>query len=324
MTSTQAPIGSGFGRTTTAKQALTGRDLTGLRAIVTGGYAGLGLETARILSRAGAHVIVPARDMDKAKRALAGLPAVELAALDLADPASIDAFTAEVVGSAQPLHILVNSAGIMAPPLTRDGRGYEIQFATNHLGHFQLTAGLWPALRRAGGARVVSVSSAGHRLAPVDFDDPDFQRRPYDKWAGYGQSKTANALFALALDRRGEAEGVRAFSLHPGSIVTDLARHLDAADLRRVGAIDEAGNPRPREENGFKTVAEGAATQVWCATSPQIDGMGGVYCEDCDIAVAVGPDPANHGPGVRPWAMDPEAAERLWTLSEQRIGRPFR
>jgi NAD(P)-dependent dehydrogenase (short-subunit alcohol dehydrogenase family) len=323
MTSTQAPIGSGFGRNTTAEQALAGRDLTGLRAIVTGGYAGLGLETARVLSRAGAHVIVPARDRAKAQRTLAGLPDVELAAFDLADPVSIDAFAAGIVAAARPLHILVNSAGIMAPPLTRDGRGYEIQFATNHLGHFQLTAGLWPALCRAGGARVVSVSSLGHCIAPVDFDDPDFQRRPYDKWAGYGQSKSANALFALGLDRRGEPDGIRAFSLHPGSIVTDLARHLDAADLRRVGATDEAGNWRSREESGFKTVEEGAATQLWCATSPQLDGMGGVYCEDCDIAVPVGPDPADHGPGVRPWAMDPEAAERLWTLSEQRIGRPF-
>ncbi|AKT43068.1 oxidoreductase [Chondromyces crocatus] len=321
MSSRQAPIGSGLGPKSTAEEALGGRDLSGVEIIVTGGYAGLGLETARVLGNAGANVVVPARDEVKARKAVEGLKGITLASLDLTVPASIDAFADSHLATGRPLHILINNAGVMASPLLRDGRGHEGQFSTNHLGHFQLTARLWPALRRAGSARVVNVSSRGHRLAPVDFEDPDFLRRPYDKWVAYGQSKTANILFALGLDRRAEALGIRAFSLHPGGILTDLARHLDAADLRRVGATDEAGNFLPPEKNGFKTVEQGAATQVWCATSPQLDGMGGVYCEDCEVA-EVGSD-GDDRHGVRPWAVDPEAADRLWRLSEQMVGREF-
>jgi NAD(P)-dependent dehydrogenase (short-subunit alcohol dehydrogenase family) len=237
------------------------------------------------------------------------------------DPASIDAFAQQFLASGRPLHILLNAAGIMAAPLRRDSRGYESQFSTNHLGHFQLTARLWPALLRANGARVVSVSSLGHRLSPVDFDDPNFDRRPYDKWIAYGQSKTANALFAVGADGLGEAEGIRAFSLHPGSIFTPLSRHLDIDDYRRVGAADADGNLLSTEQAGFKTVEQGAATLVWCATSHQLDGMGGVYCEDCDIApLAVS---ENEKAGVRPWAVDPELARRLWTMSEQLTGVRF-
>ncbi|MGO1081045.1 oxidoreductase [Inquilinus sp. CA228] len=317
MPSRQFPIRSGFGATTTAVEALAGRDLSGLTAIVTGGYSGLGTETTRVLSEAGATVVVPARDAAKAGAALAGMRRVELETLDLADPASIDAFADRFLASGRKLPILINSAGVMAPPLTRDARGYELQFATNHLGHFRLTARLWPALRRAEGARIVSVSSAGHRFAPVDFDDPNFERRDYDKWQAYGQSKTANALFALELDRRGESAGVRAFSVHPGGILTDLVRHLDIEDFRRFGLVDEeTGEVRLERRQGFKTVEQGAATQVWCATSPQLDGLGGVYCEDCDVAEPV-PGNSEERRGVSPWAMDPEAAARLWPLSER-------
>ncbi|WP_395679869.1 oxidoreductase [Inquilinus sp.] len=317
MPSRQFPIRSGFGATTTAVEALAGRDLSGLTAIVTGGYSGLGTETTRVLSEAGATVVVPARDAAKAGAALAGMKRVELETLDLADPASIDAFAGRFLASGRKLPILVNSAGVMAAPLTRDARGHELQFATNHLGHFRLAARLWPALRAAGGARVISVSSAGHRFAPIDFDDPNFERRDYDKWQAYGQSKTANALFALELDRRGESAGVRAFSVHPGGILTDLVRHLDIEDFRRFGLVDEAtGEVRLERRQGFKTVEQGAATQIWCATSPQLDGLGGVYCEDCDVAEPVrGAGEERHG--VVPWAMDPEAAARLWPLSER-------
>lgn len=322
MASRQAPINSGFGHATTATEALAGRDLTGLNVIVTGGYSGLGLETVRVLAKAGAHVTVPARNLGKAEQAFKELPAVELAALNLTDPASVETFVESYLASERSLHILINGAGVAANPLERDARGYESQFSTNHLGHFQLTAGLWPALRRAEGARVVSVSSSGHRFAPVDFDDPNFERRPYDKWTTYAQSKTANALFAVGLDRRGEPYGVRAFSLHPGMILTDLVRHMSADDLRRVGATDEAGNVLPLEESGYKTVEQGAATQVWCATSPQLNGLGGVYCEDCDVAEAVSAD-SKRADGVRPWAIDPETAERLWTLSEHLVGKTF-
>lgn len=316
MTSRQAPIHSGFGARTTAREAIGTRRLDGAIAVVTGGYAGIGLETTRVLAAAGATVVVPARTPDKARAALAGLDRVELERLDLADPSTIDAFAARFLSSDRPLHILVNNAGIMATPLVRDARGFESQLATNHIGHFQLTARLWPALRRARGARVVALSSRGHARAGVDFDDPHFQRRPYDKWIAYGQSKTANALFALALDARGEQHGVRAFSVHPGGILTELMRSMSDEEVRAVLA-----EPRNAPET-LKTVEQGAATSVWCATSTQLDGMGGVYCEDVDIAEAVAADSPTSG-GVRPWAMDPAIAERLWTATEGWMGVPF-
>lgn len=317
MTSQQKKIGSGFTAASTAEEVAAGIDLSGRTAIVTGGYSGLGVETARVLAKAGATVIVPARSPEKARAALAGIAGVEQETLDLMDPASIDAFAARFLASGRPLHILVNSAGIMASPLTRDARGYEAQFSTNHLGHFRLANALWPALQKAGGARVVAVSSRGHRRNGVDFDDPNFERRPYDKWSAYGQSKSANVLFALEADRRGEADGIRAFSVHPGSILTDLARSLSADEIAAFNLYDAEGKLRVDPENDLKTVEQGAATSVWCATSPQLAGMGGVYCEDSEVAEV---SDAPQGPGVRPWAIDPEAAARLWTLSERLNG----
>jgi NAD(P)-dependent dehydrogenase (short-subunit alcohol dehydrogenase family) len=316
MTTKQASIHSGYNAQTTAREAIGQRDLQGFTAIVTGGHAGLGLETTRVLSGAGATVIVGARTLDKARSTLAGIARVEIEALDLSDPASIDAFAERFLASGRALPILVNNAGIMATPLVRDRRGFESQFATNHLGHFQLTGRLWPALRRANGARVVSVSSRGHAFGGVDFDDPSFERRAYDKWQAYGQSKTANVLFALALDARGEGHRVRAFSLHPGAIHTELSRSLSEEELRALIA-----SPRIALTT-FKTVEQGAATSVWCAASAQLDGMGGVYCEDVDVAEAVSAD-FTGATGVRPWAIDPALAERLWTKSEEWTGVRF-
>ena len=296
---------------TTAREVLNGRRLDGCVAVVTGGYAGVGFETTRALSEAGATVVVPARTPEKARGALGGLAGIEIDSLDLQVPASIDAFAGRFLATARPIHILVNNAGIMAPPLARDARGFESQLATNHLGHFQLTARLWTALRRAEGARVISLSSRGHSRAAVDFVDPHFERRPYDKWLAYGQSKTANALFAVALDLRGQAHGVRAFSVHPGAVMTELVRSLADEELRALRASISTAT--------FKTTEEGAATSVWCATSPQLEGMGGVYCEDVDIAEAVPADfPEQRG--VRPWAMNPILAERLWARSEEWTG----
>lgn len=322
----QHRLPSGFGAQTTAREALGGRGLNGKTAIVTGGYSGIGLETTRALAEAGATVIVPARTMEKARESLAGIEGVQLEELDLTEPASIDAFARRFLDSGRPLDILVNNAGIMASPLTRDSRGYESQFATNHLGHFQLTARLWPALKKAGNARVVSVSSAGIRFGGVDFDDPNFERREYDKWKAYGQSKSANALFAVALDKRGYEYGIRAFSVHPGRILTDLARHMSDDELRAMGAFDESGQriTVPSAESGYKTVEQGAATTVWCAASSQLEGMGGVYCLDADIA-EVQPEFTLQGvaqvvTGVLPWAIDPDLAERLWSLSEKLTG----
>jgi NAD(P)-dependent dehydrogenase (short-subunit alcohol dehydrogenase family) len=318
MPTPQAPINSGYGMRTEAREATGGRDLKGKVAIVTGGYSGLGLETTRALASAGAIVIVPARTPEKAQKALAGIDNVEQAALDLADPRSIDAFAGGFLSRTKTLDILINNAAIMASPLMRDARGYEAQFATNHLGHFQLTARLWPALKAADGARVVSLSSIGHRISPPDLEDPNFERTEYNKWIAYGRAKSANALFAIGLDKRGAAHNVRAFAVHPGGIMTDLQRYMPEEEKRAMGWIDADGNVDAR----FKTPSQGAATSVWCATNAQLDGQGGVYCEDCDIARQVPADDKGFS-GVRPWAIDPVLADKLWDLSEQMTGVRF-
>lgn len=316
----QGPIGSGFGAATTALEVVNGIDLSGKTAVVTGGYSGIGTETVRALRAAGASVVVPARNPDKAKDALADMPDVAIAALDLSDPDSIDRFAQNFLDTNRALHILINNAGVMAPPLTRDARGNELQFSANHLGHFQLTCRLWPALVAAEGARVIALSSYGHRRSGVDFHDPNFEKRSYDRWEAYGQSKTANALFAVALDSIGRAHGVRAFSVHPGGIVTGLIRHMAQAEIDAFNIIDENGKPVIDPENNKKTPEQGAATSVWCATSSQLDGMGGVYCQDCEIAPALPSDESTEMRGVRPRATDPVAAGRLWQLSEQMTG----
>jgi NAD(P)-dependent dehydrogenase (short-subunit alcohol dehydrogenase family) len=317
MTTKQAPIPSGYGARTTAREVLGDRSLDGAVAIVTGGYAGVGLETTRALAAAGATVVVPARTLDKARAVLAGMKRVELESLDLTDPVSVDAFASRFLATSRPLHMLVNNAGIMAAPFAKDARGIESQLGPNHVGHFQLTLRRWPSLTRASGARVVALSSRGHVRGAVDFDDPSFERRPYDKWVAYGQSKTANALFAVALDARGQASRVRAFSVHPGAVRdTDLGRSMSPEEF--AASVAAAA----KVPAGFKTVEQGAATSVWCATSPQLDGMGGAHCEDCDIAQAV-PGDYPEPRGVRPWAMDPTLAERLWTMSEAWTGVRF-
>ena len=327
----QAPITSGFGAASTTSDVINGIDLAGKTAIVTGGFSGLGRETVRTFTSAGAHVIVPARDVPRAEASLDGVDGGEVWPMDLLDPASIDAFAARFLGSGDALSILVNSAGIMANPLTRDARGYESQFATNHLGHFQLTARLWPALQAARGARVVQVSSLGHRYSPVLFDDPSFEHHPYDPYVAYGQSKTANILFAVELDRRAEGNDVRAFSLHPGSIAgTGLGKFISEQALVDAGVIDAEGRPILDPAKQQKTPEQGAATIVWCATSPQLDGMGGLYCENCDVAPLmkeeIGETTLADGSrlsGVLAYAVDPENAKRLWALSEQLLDLSF-
>lgn len=312
----QAPIRSGFGPKTTAKEVLNGINLTGKTAIVTGGYSGIGLETTRALAEAGATVIIPARTPEKARSSIANIPNVELEEMDLINPSSIDAFSQKFIDSGRVLDILINNAGIMAAPLNRDSRGFESHFATNHLGHFQLTARLWPALKKSGKARVISLSSTGIRFSGVNFEDPNFENREYNKWIAYGQSKSANSLFAVALDKRGQKYGVRAFSVHPGRITsTDLIRYMS----------DEEKNAGGSE---FQTTEQGAATSVWCATSPQLEGKGGVYCMNVDIANVIQESSLTGElgqvmAGVLPWAIDPELAEHLWELSENLTGVTF-
>ncbi|WP_405662897.1 SDR family NAD(P)-dependent oxidoreductase [Streptomyces sp. NBC_01166] len=306
MTTPQRKIGSGFGARSTTDDVLSGIDLSGSTAIVTGGYSGLGLETTRALAGAGARVVVPARRRTAAEAAVEGIDGVETEDLDLSDLESVRGFAERFLASGRGVDIMINNAGVMACPETRVGPGWEAQFATNHLGHYALVNRLWPAIAR-GGARVVAVSSGAHG-AGMHWDDVQFERG-YDRWRAYGQAKAANVLFAVQLDALGRDAGVRAFALHPGSILTPLQRHLAKADMVDAGWIDENDNPT---DPTFKTPRQGAATQVWAATSPRLAGMGGVYCEDCDIA-----EPARDGAegGVHAHATDPEQAARLWALS---------
>ncbi|WP_026924026.1 SDR family NAD(P)-dependent oxidoreductase [Glycomyces arizonensis] len=311
MTTPQRKLNSGFGHDTTAAEVLQGIDLTGKFAVVTGGYSGIGLETTSALAAAGADVLVPARRPEVAEAALDGVKGVETAELDLADLGSARAFADRCLTEGRSIDVLINNAGVMACPETRTANGWELQFATNHLGHYALTNRLWPLL--SGGARVVTVSSGGHRGSPIRWDDVHFEHG-YDRWDAYSQSKTANVLFTVQLDRLGRAAGVRAFTLDPGAILTPLQRHMTKEEQRELGWIDEDGNAVP---DWFKSPAQGAATQTWAATSPRLDGMGGVYLQDCDIAEVVDEVDA---PGVRPYAIAPSEAERLWGYSADLTG----
>jgi NAD(P)-dependent dehydrogenase (short-subunit alcohol dehydrogenase family) len=313
MTTPQQKIGSGFGAQSTAAEVVAGIDLSGRLAVVTGGYSGVGLETVRALVGAGASVVVPARRADHARGELQGIENVEVDELHLDDLDSVRAFAERFLASGRGLDLLINNAGVMASPLFRVGPGWEGQFATNHLGHYALTNLLWPAL--SPGARVVELTSGAHRITGIHWDDLHFERDPYDKWQAYGQSKTANSLFAVHLDDLGSPQGVRAFAVHPGGIMTPLQRHLSEEEMRAAGWFDEDGNVIV----DFKTPEQGAATTVWAATSTQLDGQGGVYCADCDIAdVVESIDPG--GGGVMAHAVDREAAARLWDVSAELTG----
>jgi len=322
MTSAQAPIGSGFGMRTEPHEILDGVDLSGARVVITGGYSGLGLETTKALVGAGASIVAPARRADHARQVFAdeGLAAVDVAELDLADLSSVEAFADTQLAAGTPIDIVIDNAAIMACPETRVGSGWEAQFATNHLGHFALVNRLWPLVVAAGadgGARVVSLSSTGHKRSPIRWDDVHFESGDYEKWTAYGQAKTANSLFAVQLDRLGEAHGVRAFAVHPGGIMTPLQRHLTRDEMTAMGWLDGDGNPN----DVFKSPSQGATTTLWCATSSQLDGMGGVYCEDCDISAPTDPEsPFARFLGVDAHAIDHGQAERLWSLSAELTG----
>ncbi|MEU2509705.1 SDR family NAD(P)-dependent oxidoreductase [Streptomyces sp. NPDC007863] len=306
----QQPLGSPFSASSTAEDVMAGLDLTGATAVVTGGSSGLGLETTRSLAAAGAQVIVPARRPDLARAALADVEGCDVVPMDLADPTSVRSATAQILDSVDRLELLMAVAGVMATPERRVGPGWESQLAVNHFGHFTLACELYPLLA-AGGARVVVNSSAGHALTDIRWHDPHF-RTGYDKWLAYGQAKTANALFAVALDTLGKSDGVRAYALHPGKIITGLQREMTLQEQIDRGWIDEHGTVTG---TGFRTPSQGAATGLWGATSPLLEDRGGLYLEDCDIARVSAPaTPMDYG-GVRPYAIDPDAAARLWELS---------
>ncbi|MFC3616437.1 SDR family NAD(P)-dependent oxidoreductase [Lutimaribacter marinistellae] len=318
-TADQIPTNSGFHAKSTADEVLAGIDLTGKKIIVTGGYSGLGLETVRSLAGRGASVLVPVRSPEKARESLAGIEGdVSTAPMDLGDLSSVRAFAAGVRDSHSRLDLLINNAGIMACPLARVGPGWESQFGVNHMGHFALTSELMPLLQASDGARVVALSSTGHKISDIRWDDIQYEHSDYDKWQAYGQAKTANALFANGLSRRLRDSGGLAFSVHPGGIFTPLQRHLPQEEMIALGWLDENGEPSEMARQGFKTPEQGASTTVWAATSPLLEGKPGVYCENCDVASVIDPDsPYARFMGVNPHACDDAAAERLWEISEK-------
>lgn len=319
----QHPVNSGFNSKSTTAEVIKGINLSGKTAIVTGGNTGIGLETVKTLSKAGAKVLVGARDIEKAKRNLAGIANVELEELDLGNPDSIDAFAAKFLASGSPLHLLINNAGIMWVPLRRDDRGFESQLAINYLAHFQLTARLWPALKKANGARVVNVSSGGHQFSDFNFDDPNFFHREYETLLGYGQSKTAVNLFSLELDNRAKQHNVRSYALCPGAVgETELSREAPLDLFQKLGYVDSKGNLLPEVKASLKTIPQGAATSVWCATSPLLNNLGGVYCENADVALFSQDDKLIGG--VKGYSLDRDNAKRLWELSEEMTGITFK
>ena len=320
-----------YGFSSTSDEVLDGMDLTGRRVIVTGASGGLGEETARALAARGAAVTLACRDLAAGEdaaihmRLATGNDHIDVRLLDLTDPESVRAFAAAYRGDHQHLDLLINNAGVMACPLRRTDAGWELQLATNHIGHFLLTNLLVPLLiaRResSSAARVVNLSSVGHKLSDVDLDDPFYDRRAYDKWDAYGQSKTANVLFTVALETRLATHGVHALAVHPGGIRTGLGRHLEDDDMvelmRRAGVEDPAAF-----QAGFKTIPQGAATSCWAATAAELEGRGGLYLEDCAVAAPAEQANLTEG-GYAPRAMDPARAERLWALSEQWVGERF-
>jgi NAD(P)-dependent dehydrogenase (short-subunit alcohol dehydrogenase family) len=315
-----ALIASPFGYRSTAREVAAGKDMSGKRVVVTGAASGIGVETARALALAGADVTIAARDLDKAQavaeaiNAETGAKRTTVGKLDLADLASVRSFGSAWSG---PLHVLINNAGVMASPLMHTSQGFEMQLGANHLGHFTLAKGLAGALEAGakGGkpARIVSLSSIGHRRSDIRWDDPHFRNGDYEKWTSYGQSKTANALFAVGVTQKWKDRGILANAVMPGGILTPLQRHLSKEEQIGFGWIDENGTPNPR----MKTPEEGAATSVWAAVGGELEGVGGKYLENCAEA---GPwTEAEPWSGVLPYAIDPAGAERLWAWSEKEI-----
>jgi NAD(P)-dependent dehydrogenase (short-subunit alcohol dehydrogenase family) len=312
---------SDFGAQSTADEVLAKHDLTGQTAFITGGASGLGQETARAMAAKGAHVVIAARDPAKLEaaaneiREATSSAKVDTLVVDLASLDSVRSAGAEANDRFEMIDLLINNAGVMACPQMETADGFEMQFGTNHLGHFALTKQLLPLVQNGSAKRIVNLSSRGHHFAPVDTQDPNFESREYEKWSSYGQSKTANVLFSVALNKRLDDTDV--FAVHPGGIQTNLGRHLSEGDL---AALLKRIEENSGESVAWKTIPQGAATSCWTATAPELAGKGGSYAEDCHIAVV---DDVSGEAGVRSYAIDPDAAEALWTLSEKLIGESF-
>lgn len=317
----QRPLGSGFPPKSEPDDIMAGVDLSGRTAIVTGGYSGIGVETVRALAKAGARVIVPVRNREKAKANLASVGGdISLADMDLTDLSTVRDFSAKMKSELERVDLLINNAGVMACAEARVGPGWESQFGTNHMGHFAMTQGLMPLLEAGDQTRVVSLTSIAHKRSGMLWDDIQFERTPYEKWTAYGQAKTANSLFALGLNSRLAASGGRAFSVHPGGIFTPLQRHLTTEEQIELGWLGKDGEVNEAVRAVFKTPPQGCTTTLWAATSPLLADEGGLYCEDCDVAALA----TNESPPflhVAPWAVDHESAERLWDVSENLLAQ---
>ena len=318
----QQPLGSGFNSKTNANEITSGIDLYGKTAIVTGGYSGIGIETTRELVTAGANVIIPAKRKDVATNNLNGIVSKEnIIEMDLADLNSVKKFTEEFKQNFKILDLLINNAGIMACPETRIGNDWESQFAINHIGHFLLTRELMDVMADNQGARFVSLSSSAHSLTGILWEDIHFQKNPYDKWMAYGQSKTASSLIAIEFHRKMKDKGVNGYSVHPGGIITPLQRHLQKDEMIALGWMKEDGSPSDLAKNFFKTPSQGASTTIWCATSHQLNDIGGVFCEDCDIAKRKKDvdESMQRYFGVADWAIDVDEASKLWELTDKTL-----
>ena len=314
----QKNLNSGFGAKSEPSEILDGINLSGKTAIVTGGYSGIGIETTRALSEAGANVIIPARRPEEAMVALDGIiPKDHIFEMDLSDLDSIKRFT-DLVKSNLSLSILINNAGIMACPESKTSNGWDLQFAVNHIGHFVLTHELIDSMDQSSGARIINLSSTAHKFSGICWDDIHFLNS-YDKWVSYGQSKTATSLFSIELDRRFKDKNIRSFAVHPGGIFTPLQRHLQQEEMVAMGWLNEDGSLSELAKAGFKSSTQGASTSLWAATSSQLDNKGGLYCENCDVANLAGGSPEERYFGVRDWAVDPSEAEKLWHCTEKML-----
>ena len=314
----QKNLNSGFGAKSEPSEILDGINLSGKTAIVTGGYSGIGIETTRALSEAGASVIIPARRTEEAMVALDGIiPKDHIFEMDLSDLDSIKRFT-DLVKSNLSLSILINNAGIMACAESKTSNGWDLQFAVNHIGHFVLTHELIDSMDQSSGARIINLSSTAHKFSGICWDDIHFLNS-YDKWVSYGQSKTATSLFSIELDRRFKDKNIRSFAVHPGGIFTPLQRHLQQEEMVAMGWLNEDGSLSELAKAGFKSSTQGASTSLWAATSSQLDNKGGLYCENCDVANLAGGSPEERYFGVRDWAVDSDEAKKLWHSTEKML-----